>query len=79
MVIDYKTSGVCSSNINIEVEGDIVKSVKFTGGCKGNSQGISSLVKGMTIEDVISRCEGIACRGKTSCPDQLAKALRSMK
>mgnify|MGYP002571143353 FL=1 len=73
----YKTSGTCSSAINLEVEGDIIKSVSFTGGCNGNLQGISRLVEGMKVEDAISRLKGIRCGFKnTSCPDQLAKAIR---
>lgn len=76
-VISYKTRGVCSREILIDIEGDIVKDVKFIGGCHGNTQGISSLVKGMKISEVISKLEGINCNGKgTSCPDQLAKALK---
>ena len=72
----YKTSGTCSSAINLEVEGDIIKSVSFTGGCNGNLQGISRLVEGMKVEDAISRLKGIRCGFKnTSCPDQLAHAL----
>ena len=67
----YKTSGTCSSAINLEVEGDIIKSVSFTGGCNGNLQGISRLVEGMKVEDAISRLKGIRCGFKnTSCPDQ---------
>lgn len=77
--IVYPTKGVCSQAIAIELEGDIVKGVQFIGGCSGNTQGISMLVRGMKVEDVISRLEGISCGGKgTSCPDQLAKALRIM-
>ena len=76
----YKTSGTCSSAINLEVEGDIIKSVSFTGGCNGNLQGISRLVEGMKVEDAISRLKGIRCGFKnTSCPDQLAKALKEIK
>ena len=76
----YKTSGTCSSAINLEVEGDIIKSVSFTGGCNGNLQGISSLVEGMKVEDAISRLKGIRCGFKnTSCPDQLARALESLE
>ena len=73
----YKTSGTCSAAIEIETEGDIIKSVKFINGCRGNTQGVAALVKGMKVEDVIARCEGIQCRGGTSCPDQLAQALKS--
>lgn len=75
----YKTSGTCSSTIDVEVKDGIIESVKFTGGCNGNLQGISSLVKGMKAEDAIERLKGIRCGMKsTSCPDQLAKALESM-
>ncbi len=76
----YKTSGTCSSAINLEVEDDIIKSVSFTGGCNGNLQGISRLVEGMKVEDAISRLKGIRCGFKnTSCPDQLARALESLE
>ena len=76
----YKPHGVCSSAIDIEVEDGIVKSVCFTGGCDGNLQAISRLVAGMSADDVIKRFEGIECgKKKTSCPDQLAKALIQMK
>ena len=75
----YKTQGVCSSFIDIEMDGDIIESVKFTGGCNGNLQGIGALVKGMSAEETISRLKGIRCGFKnTSCPDQLAKALESI-
>ena len=78
--IVYPTKGVCSQAIAIELEGDIVKGVQFIGGCSGNTQGISMLVRGMKVEDVISRLEGIDCAGRgTSCPDQLAKALKEAK
>lgn len=74
----YKTQGVCSQYIDIEVEDGIIKSVQFTGGCHGNLQGVSALVKGMKVEDAIARIKGIRCRDKaTSCPDQLARALES--
>ena len=76
----YKTKGTCSSMIDFEIENGILKDVRFTGGCNGNLKGISSLVKGMKVDDVISRLEGIHCGNKsTSCPDQLCKALRAMK
>ena len=75
--MDYKTHGVCSSMIHVELDGDKIKDVDFVGGCNGNLQGISSLVKGMKVEDAIERLSGITCGSKaTSCPDQLAKALR---
>ena len=75
----YQPQGVCSKAIDVEVDGDIIKSVKFTGGCNGNLQGISSLVAGMKIEDAISKLRGIKCGFKnTSCPDQLACALQEI-
>ena len=77
--IVYPTQGVCSQAIAIELEGDVVKSVQFMGGCQGNTQGISMLVRGMKADEVIARLSGINCGGKgTSCPDQLARALRLM-
>ena len=75
----YKTQGVCSSMIDIEMNGNVIESVKFTGGCNGNLQGISALVKGMSAQEAISRLKGIRCGFKnTSCPDQLAQALESI-
>lgn len=75
----YKPKGVCSKAIDVEVEGDVIKSVKFTGGCNGNLQGISSLVAGMKIRDAIDKLRGIKCGIKnTSCPDQLACALQEI-
>ena len=80
MKFNYKTNGTCSREINIEIENDKVKNVEFIGGCSGNTQGISSLVKGMDVKDVISRCKNIDCAGRgTSCPDQLAKALEAIR
>ena len=77
--IVYPTKGVCSQAIAIELEDDVVKSVQFMGGCQGNTQGVAMLVRGMKVEEVIARLEGINCGGKgTSCPDQLARALRLM-
>ncbi len=76
MKFTYTTNGVCSRFIEIEVEDNIVKSVKYIGGCNGNTQGIASLVVGMEVDEVIKRLKGINCNGRgTSCPDQLAKAL----
>lgn len=76
----YKPKGVCAQTIDIQVEDGIVQSVKFIGGCMGNTQGVAALVKGMKVDDVIARLEGIPCGFKgTSCPDQLAKALKEMK
>ena len=75
----YLTRGVCSQMINIEMDGDIVKSVSFYGGCHGNLQGIGKLVEGMKKDDVIAKLEGIRCGFKaTSCPDQLAQALKTL-
>lgn len=75
----YQPKGVCSKAIDVEVEEGIITSVKFTGGCNGNTQGISRLVVGMKAEDAISRLRGIKCGIKnTSCPDQLACALQEM-
>ena len=77
MEIKYQPHGVCSRQIIIDVEDGIVNSVKFVGGCSGNTQGVAALVKGMKVDDVIDRLEGIRCNSKpTSCPDQLAKALK---
>ncbi len=79
MKFTYKTNGVCSRSIDLEVEDGIVTNVKFNGGCSGNTQGISLLVKGMKVEDVIQRLEGIKCGFKnTSCPAQLAEALKTL-
>ena len=79
MIINYQPKGVCSRQMLIDVEDGIVKSLQVVGGCNGNLQGISKLVEGMKVEDVISRLEGIRCGFKnTSCPDQLAQALESV-
>ena len=76
----YYTCGVCSKEINIELEGDTIKEVNFKAGCPGNLSGISQLVEGMKVQDVITKLKGIKCGTKnTSCPDQLALALESMK
>ena len=76
----YRPHGVCSQLINVELDGDVIKSVEFVGGCAGNTMGISQLVKGMKVDDAIQRMEGITCGIKpTSCPDQLAKALKLAK
>lgn len=80
MKFTYKTNGVCSRSIDIEIEDGKVKSVSFMGGCNGNLKGISELVRGMSVEEVISRLENIKCGFKqTSCPAQLAEALKSCK
>lgn len=76
----YKTSGVCSKKIDFEITDGKLHNVSFTGGCHGNLQGIGRLVEGMEVDEVISRLEEIRCGFKnTSCPDQLAKALKSLK
>ncbi|MBQ4137483.1 MAG: TIGR03905 family TSCPD domain-containing protein [Clostridia bacterium] len=75
--VTYKTQGTCSRAIEIELDGNIIESVKFVGGCDGNTHGIASLVVGMDAYEVIKRLEGIKCGFKrTSCPDQLANALK---
>lgn len=79
MRYSYNTNGTCSRVIDFEVENGILKNVRFTGGCHGNLQGIAALVEGLEIEDVIQKLEGIRCREKpTSCPDQLANALKEI-
>ncbi len=76
-IIDYTPEGVCSRNIHIELDGDVISSVKFTGGCPGNTQGVARLAEGRKVDDVICCLSGILCRDKTtSCPDQLARALK---
>ncbi len=80
MVIEYTPKGVCSRKMTIEVEDGIVKNVTVIGGCNGNLKGISSLVKDMPVDEVIKRLDGIDCGGKgTSCPAQLAEALKQYK
>ncbi len=78
--MDYKTQGVCSRAIHFDVEDNRLKNVIFEGGCAGNTQGVARLIEGMDIDDAISRLEGIHCGPRpTSCPDQLAKALKQYK
>ena len=78
--MQYKTSGTCSKLIDFEIDGDTISSVAFTGGCNGNLSGISSLVRGMKVDDAIAKLKGIRCGMKeTSCPDQLARALEEYK
>lgn len=73
----YQTKGVCSRQIHVELEDNTVKSVEFIGGCSGNTQGVSRLVQGMDVDEAIRRLDGIRCGSKaTSCPDQLAQALK---
>lgn len=75
--MDFKPSGVCSQMIHIDLDGNKIENVEFFGGCSGNTQGVARLVKGMDVDEAISRLEGICCGFKnTSCPDQLAKALK---
>lgn len=78
--LDYVTRGTCSKVIQVEIDDDNrISDVKFIGGCHGNTQGVSALVKGMPAEEAVRRLEGIDCHGKgTSCPDQLAGALKQM-
>ena len=80
MQFEYRTKGTCSQKIFFEIEGGKVKNVQFLGGCNGNLQGISKLVEGMDVDEVIRRVQGIHCGMKpTSCPDQLATALQEAK
>ena len=73
----FKTAGVCSSDISFKVENGVVEQVIFNGGCSGNTQGLSSLLQGMKVDDVISKLEGLKCGARaTSCPDQLTQALK---
>jgi len=77
MEYNYRTKNTCSTNIKLELEGNVVHNVVFTGGCNGNLQGIPRLVEGMTVEQIEERCKGIRCGYRTtSCPDQLACAVR---
>lgn len=79
MAYQYRTKGVCSRNITFDIIDGKVTGVRFDGGCSGNTQGISRLIEGMTIDEAIRRMEGIQCGFKgTSCPDQLAKALKEI-
>lgn len=77
MNMEFRPKGVCSQRMDIQVEDGIVRSLKVTGGCSGNLQGIARLVEGMPVEEVVRRLDGIRCGHKaTSCPDQLAQALK---
>ena len=79
MIIEYTPTGICASHISVEVENGIVLDAQFIGGCPGNHAGIVALIRGMKVEDVIQKLEGITCRSKpTSCPDQLAQALKTI-
>lgn len=78
MTYTYMTKGTCSTKIELELEGNVVHNVKFTGGCNGNLQAIPKLVEGLTVEEVEERIAGISCNGRgTSCGDQLARACRA--
>lgn len=79
MKYQYKTTGTCSSFIEFDIDdNDILKEVQFIGGCSGNLQGISRLVKNMPVQEIINKLEGTSCNGgPTSCPDQLATALKA--
>ncbi|MBR6800628.1 MAG: TIGR03905 family TSCPD domain-containing protein [Eubacteriaceae bacterium] len=77
MHYDYKTSGTCSMAISFDVEGDVIRNVSFLGGCPGNTKAVERLVDGLKAEEIISKLEGIPCGGKkTSCGDQLARAIK---
>lgn len=76
----YKTQGVCAQEISFEVEDNKLCNVEFTGGCSGNTQGLGKLIEGMDVDEAIKRLDGILCGPRsTSCPDQLAKALKKFK
>ena len=76
----YRTRGTCSQAISFDIDGKTVKNVKFVMGCQGNTTGVARLVEGLDIDEAISRLDGIDCGGRgTSCPDQLAKALKAAK
>ena len=73
----YKTSGVCSQQIDMDIDGDVVRNVVFTGGCHGNLQGIGILTDGMKVDEIASKLTGVKCGYKdTSCPDPLARAVK---
>ena len=74
--IEYKTKGVCSRMIIVDAEDGVITNCSFVGGCAGNTQGVARLAEGKKAEDVVALLSGIQCRGGTSCPDQLAKALK---
>lgn len=80
MNFTYQPKGTCSRQIDLEIEDGVIRSCKFTGGCQGNTQGLCALIQGQPVDVIIDRLSGIQCgmRG-TSCPDQLAKALRAAK
>ena len=71
----YKTHGTCSTAIDLEIENDVITDCRFTNGCRGNTQGLAKMVVGQNARDVMTRLKGIPCRGATSCPDQLSRAI----
>lgn len=73
--ITYATQGTCSRLIDIDIEGEVIREVRFIGGCAGNTRGVAALLRGMPVAEAASRLRGIVCRSGTSCPDQLARAL----
>ena len=75
----YKCNGTCSTQIELEIQDGIITFCKFTRGCKGNTEGLARTVIGQNAEGIAARLEGIECRGNTSCPDQLAKAIRAYR
>lgn len=78
--IEYKTNGTCSRMVILDVEDDVIVDCRFVAGCPGNTMGVATLVRGLTVDEAISRLKGIRCGAKsTSCPDQLARALESAK
>ena len=76
-MFNYKTRGTCSTQIDLEIQDGIITYCKFTNGCKGNTEGLARMVIGRNAEEVASKLEGVPCRGDTSCPDQLSKAIRA--
>lgn len=76
-MFSYKTRGTCSTQIDLEIQDGIITYCKFTCGCTGNTEGLARMVIGQKAEDVANRLEGVQCRGNTSCPDQLARAIRA--
>jgi uncharacterized protein (TIGR03905 family) len=78
MRLSYETVGSCSTRIDVEIEDGLVREAAFTNGCFGNTQAVSALVRGMSVDETVSRLKGIVCRKGTSCPDQLARALETL-
>lgn len=76
-MFSYKTHGTCSTRIDLEIRDGVITYCKFTNGCRGNTAGLAATVIGRNAEEIASRLEGIPCRGNTSCPDQLARAIRA--